>query len=317
MRQVTRNYNDKPRILTLNSTLAEWTMIALRKSINIKRNLYSDPYYDSNNNSASKVIDHLNKWYFLKCAYCERIYKLDVEHYRPKGEVRDLDNKIVNISHPTVGAVPHPGYYWLCYEWSNLLPACISCNRDGGKGSKFPTINSYASIPPLIGNSLNIIKCQVGDPDLIVEQPFLLHPEYDNVTNMFQFEIDDEKKGIKIVGKDALGRGQATVIICQMNRPEIRLDRLDTVVYPIKKTLLAMLKQLSHGRKTIQQIRDEVNTLLQKLYDDSKDPKLNHTYLRGYIVESEKNFSEIVIPFMPNSLRGVLLKAYQNYRPIP
>jgi hypothetical protein len=23
----------------------------------------------------------------------------------------------------------HPGYYWLAYEWKNLFPACIDCNR--------------------------------------------------------------------------------------------------------------------------------------------------------------------------------------------
>jgi hypothetical protein len=41
----------------------------------------------------------------------------------------------------------HPGYYWLAYEWTNLLPSCYDCNsfrRHGtmkagpGKNERFP-----------------------------------------------------------------------------------------------------------------------------------------------------------------------------------
>lgn len=316
MRQVIRNYANKPRVLTLQSTLDDWNNIARGSITKIKRNIYSHPYYDAEGNTASKVIDHLNKWYLYKCAYCERIYKLDVEHYRPKGEVRDLNNQIVNISGPNGANVAHPGYYWLCYEWSNLLPACISCNRDGGKVSKFPTIHTYISNPPLNGNNLDYLRCQISNVYLTVEQPYLLNPEQDVLQNMFVFEVDNEKSGIKIVGNDQANRGQATINICQMNRQEIRIDRLRSVVYPIKKSLISLLKQLSIGGKSIEQIRDEVNSLLQKLYDDAKDFELDHTYLRNYIMESENNFNGIVIPFMPKPLQKVLLTAYNNYSPI-
>ncbi|MCO7185001.1 hypothetical protein NH341_06160 [Tenacibaculum sp. XPcli2-G] len=316
MRNIVRNYNDKPRVLTLSSTLSEWNNVALRTQSNIKRALYSDPYYDINGNTASRVIDHLNKWYLYKCAYCERVYKLDVEHYRPKGEVRDLNNKLVNITNSKGTIIPHPGYYWLCYEWSNLLPACISCNRDGGKVSKFPTIHSYVKTPPLNSNYLDIPRCLISDNGLTIEQPFLLNPELDVIDDVFEFEVDSEKKGISMKGKDQLGRGQATIDICQMNRPEIRVDRLRSVVYPIRKVLLALLKQLSTGNKDIQQIKNEVNSLIQKLYDDANDPELDFTYLRSYIIHNSKNFDDIVIPFMPIRIKEVLITAFQNYKPI-
>lgn len=52
-----------------------------------------------------------------KCAYCESPLEkgsFGVEHYRPKGGVAGCD---------------HPGYWWLAFEWSNLLPTCRPCNQ--------------------------------------------------------------------------------------------------------------------------------------------------------------------------------------------
>ncbi len=316
MRQVKRNYEDKPRILTLQSTKDEQNKIANKTIVGIKRTIYSAPYKDDNGNTASKVIDHLNKWYFYKCAYCERIYKMDVEHYRPKGEVRDLNNKVVYVKNKDGEKIEHPGYYWLCYEWSNLLPSCISCNREGGKGSKFPTIKSYIHEAPLNSRQLDFSKCIIDHGELLSEKPYLLNPETDNLDKVFKFEIDSKGRGIKIIGADNLGRGNATIFICQMNRPEIMIDRLKQVVYPIRKTIISMLKQLSLGRKNIDQIRVEMESVLQKLYDDCNDEELSHTYLRKYIVQSTDNFISIVIPIMPKSLQKVTLVAFQNYNPL-
>ncbi|MCZ6892636.1 MAG: TIGR02646 family protein [Gammaproteobacteria bacterium] len=78
----------------------------------------------------------------MKCAYCEvplARFDWDVEHYRPKGRVRERAD--------------HPGYYWLTYNWKNLLPSCTFCNQNrkerptfedptpgdtGGKFDQFP-----------------------------------------------------------------------------------------------------------------------------------------------------------------------------------
>lgn len=61
----------------------------------------------------------LDRLFHGKCAYCESPYAttqpVDVEHYRPKGEVE--------------GVTAHPGYWWLAMIWTNLLPSCIDCNR--------------------------------------------------------------------------------------------------------------------------------------------------------------------------------------------
>jgi hypothetical protein len=88
----------------------------------------------------------LKKWLLKhvfngQCAYCESPlkfdrYRGDAEHYRPKGSVmwRDLaTNKKTKarckLSDGT--EIDHPGYFWLAYDWRNLMPACADCNSGG------------------------------------------------------------------------------------------------------------------------------------------------------------------------------------------
>ena len=107
-----------------------------------------------------------------KCAYCEQ--KIvgdqhgDIEHYRPKGKVTDEDDKEIIISEKGKKK-PHPGYYWLAYDWRNLLPSCGLCNKPAteqktgeaiGKRNRFP-INGSRAVKP-------------GKESL--EKPLLLHP---------------------------------------------------------------------------------------------------------------------------------------------
>ncbi len=111
-----------------------------------------------------------------KCAYCERKFVLDqsgdIDHFRPKGAVTDENDQEVLV--PTAdGHAPHPGYYWLAYDWRNLLPCCARCNRptrlpDGrlvGKSTRFPVQGgNYAWRP---GNEQN-------------EAPLFLNPMFDD-----------------------------------------------------------------------------------------------------------------------------------------
>ena len=80
-----------------------------------------------------------------KCAYCETSavrWVGDAEHYRPKGEVtseaRDVMMTIDEVRNRRGREIKHPGYFWLAYNWKNLLPACKYCNSGEGKQSKFP-----------------------------------------------------------------------------------------------------------------------------------------------------------------------------------
>ena len=61
-----------------------------------------------------------------KCCYCEKLIfdDFEVEHFRPKEAV--IHN----------GKLENPGYYWLTYDWDNLLYSCNKCNKK--KGNNFP-----------------------------------------------------------------------------------------------------------------------------------------------------------------------------------
>ena len=113
-----------------------------------------------------------------KCAYCESPYRAvdaqDIEHFRPKGGVSE--------------SKPHPGYWWLAANWSNLLPSCPACNQrrkhaqytpgmsleefelqmerapaaTTGKGNAFPV------------RANNWVTGEMGD--LAVEDPLLINP---------------------------------------------------------------------------------------------------------------------------------------------
>ena len=59
-----------------------------------------------------------------KCCYCEgqveAFAPFDVEHYRPKGAVRQDENSQRQF----------PGYYWLAYSWENLYLCCPICQQE-------------------------------------------------------------------------------------------------------------------------------------------------------------------------------------------
>ena len=58
-----------------------------------------------------------------KCCFCEADFTAngygDVEHFRPKSGYQTV----------VKGPLIKPGYYWLAYDWSNLLFSCQVCNE--------------------------------------------------------------------------------------------------------------------------------------------------------------------------------------------
>lgn len=121
-----------------------------------------------------------------KCAYCESPIAVnqpgDVEHYRPKGRIRDEHGKIVKVKYQD-DEIEHPGYWWLAYDWRNLLPSCTDCNRrrhhglDGasaGKGDYFAVRGQRAALP---------------SDDLDQEQALLLDPTMPSFKPQDHFEF--------------------------------------------------------------------------------------------------------------------------------
>lgn len=65
------------------------------------------------------------------CAYCQsenpRAHN-PVEHFRPKAGWRNTRQD----------TLVKPGYFWLAYDWDNLLLSCPMCNDAGHKQNLFP-----------------------------------------------------------------------------------------------------------------------------------------------------------------------------------
>lgn len=123
-----------------------------------------------------------------KCAYCETAATMseviDVEHYRPKHL-----------------------YWWLAYDWRNMLPVCRTCSQRY-KVDRFPVLGRQAAKP---GNEAD-------------EQPILLNPYFDDPNEHIAFIGDKAATGIRAVGTTQ--RGQASVVVLGLNRPQLLRDRL-------------------------------------------------------------------------------------------
>lgn len=141
-----------------------------------------------------QVKPNLMELFHGKCAYCEsQISHLDfgdVQHLRPKGSVQE--NSI------------HSGYYWLAYEWENLLLLCSICGAN--KRNKFPLIvEADRAFGP-------------NDP-LEKEQPLLLDPCHDDPTQHLHFATDSG------LIEPLTDRGEATVELVGLNRAALVAER--------------------------------------------------------------------------------------------
>ena len=117
-----------------------------------------------------------------KCAYCERAditanFYGDVEHLRPKG------GWVQKAGDP----LHSPGYYWVAYEWSNLLFSCQTCNQTHKKNQ----------FPLRLGKN----RSRSHRDDMTRERPFLIDPTCENPSNYIEFREEVP------VGIDRGGRG--------------------------------------------------------------------------------------------------------------
>ena len=150
-------------------------------------------YGDSSVKSALVAAQH------GKCCFCERKIggEGDVEHFRPKatfcqGEGLPLER---------------PGYYWLAYEWGNLLLACPICNQRFKK-SLFPLSDPAK-------------RARNHHADVFQERPLFIHPAEEDPTPLIGFrqEFAYAKRGNR--------RAKATISALGLNRENLSEDRRD------------------------------------------------------------------------------------------
>ena len=235
-----------------------------------------------------KANPKLNELYLDKCAYCELKYLAtswtDIEHYRPKSK-----------------------YYWLAYEWSNLLPTCPKCNRL--KNDEFPLINEdkRVSSHSEINGKLDKSKCKINSAELLAEQPYILNPEIDNPTDFFDLKIEDNKRGIEILGTDNKNRGGKTIVICDLNRIDLLKDRQERVI----DNILELIDFSFYENNEALQL---LNFVFKSLETKAQNKKLEHTLFRKILLNITK-FEEIICPYIKDkNQRKIVLKAYKKYK---
>ncbi|MCB9294525.1 MAG: hypothetical protein H6559_15585 [Lewinellaceae bacterium] len=263
----------------------------------INPNIYKGQFKDpATKEDRFLVRERLKGIYYNKCAYCEDIQnKPEVEHYRPKKKLSEDRN--------------HPGYYWLCYEWTNLLPACHYCNTDKGKRNQFSIRGIRVSAPPrLPDGSWNQSANDASVSPLIDEEPYLLHPEIDQPDDgsYFKFHNTGEMEGI-----DPKERGEKTIEICDLNREDLLEKRREKIVLVIE-LIRGFLVLWSEGLLTVDGLARALDSIVFTKMVKLQGPDQPFSLLSIYIFE---HFNEIIVPELPTpAQRTVVSAAFADFR---
>jgi uncharacterized protein (TIGR02646 family) len=178
-----------------------------------------------------------------KCCFCEaRIIATaygDVEHYRPKAGWRQTADDDLQP----------PGYYWLAYEWPNLLLACTRCNQEF-KQNLFPLRDPAR-------------RATSHHDDLSREQPLLLHPAETEPERFLSFRHE------VAFAPRANRAGSITIAVVGLNRPALREARREHLS---KLHTLYQLRRLAHQRPSdtaLQSLAQAAQQQLDQAIEDS------------------------------------------------
>lgn len=144
----------------------------------------------------------LKKDHHLKCAYCECKLNGDfghIEHFRPKG----------GYSIPPNNELLTPGYYWLAYDWSNLLLSCSKCNTSYKK-------NHFALEDET--------KRDIDNRNISEETPLLINPSLEDTSKFIEFH--QHIIAPRLINGIESKKGRYTINLLKLNdRPELVDDR--------------------------------------------------------------------------------------------
>lgn len=264
------------------------------KGAEILINDLEDPYHNTNE---FEVRYELRKLYYNKCAYCEsRDYKPDVEHYRPKKSV-------------TIQQRNSHGYYWLCFNWTNLLPACSACNSKSGKWSKFPISGTRITIPSFCEN-LNLVynDCLLKSDYLNAEEPLLLNPELEAPEPYLELKWNGKFEGTD--GKD--GKGWKSIETYDLNRGNLisaRAGHIDLCKDKIANNLILFRNNILDANGLKEAIKIQFNYI-----KDCSSPENIYSFVYFFIYENFTDFLKAKVDFTDTIEFDVVNKLFSDFK---
>jgi hypothetical protein len=206
-----------------------WEKRATRATATLREQVEAKEELRFNSRIWLDLKEWLLKQVFQKnCAYCEGEVLAqsfgDADHWRPKSAVTERCESGRSEAIERDGR-KHPGYWWLAYDWSNLLPACQRCNS-GGKGTQFPVAREHV-FEPAGGESAEELDGH--------EEPLLLHPfRGEDPLDHLAF---DELGGVHPVGDSSYGK--TSIAVFRLDRGDLvekRLEYLGDLKEKVKST---------------------------------------------------------------------------------
>jgi uncharacterized protein (TIGR02646 family) len=176
-----------------------------------------------------------------KCCFCERKIggEGDVEHFRPKA----------SFCQGKGFPLERPGYYWLAYDWDNLLLACPICNQRFKK-NYFPLADPAK-------------RARNHRGDLAEEKPLFINPAEEDPARFIAFR---QEIAYAIHGNR---RAKETIRELGLNRENLseeRRDHLDRLIF-LRQVL--DLEGEYAGTEKGRHILKEARAFLQKAILDS------------------------------------------------
>jgi uncharacterized protein (TIGR02646 family) len=222
--------------------------------------------------SAGSVTNALQTLYNGKCAFCEQKplgSPAQVEHFRPKNGIFGTH---------------HTGYYWLAYEWSNLLLACGNCNS--GKNNHFPLLNNGVRVdyPSVTAQGIDEVANFCLNSPLSLEYPLLLNPEVDSPHKHFTFNPSG-----KIEHKTA--RGEESKDRYNLNRDELYVNGRKKKRDDIEYKFLIRLERYEDGNRTaIAVIQDLIDVIDEEIIIPIRENQSFSEYLKQMLLNFDKFF---------------------------
>ncbi|MDJ0835780.1 MAG: TIGR02646 family protein [Acidobacteriota bacterium] len=283
MIKVTKDLDAPPPILVSGSTLKKLEEIMSAQQAAGVKSRYNH----------LQVKQALDKIYFNKCAFCENTITCaspQVEHYRPKGRLANDPD--------------HPGYYWLVFEWSNLLLCCPTCNNT--KRDHFPIAGQRVKAPPAMDDR------RADAASMRAEQPLLLNPELDDPDEHLHFEPSG-----RIMARNGDIRGKVTIEVIDLNRPiliKLRAAVARNLVDRFREQLLMIIEEYADlnaffkdyfqsPQKIVRDFRLLFSTLFREAFMDLS-PSLSFCAFRKALAD---NFEAYVIEVLENEYERILL----------